>query len=77
MRACVVQGSQQIWIAALWYWGSTLNGAQPNNMAPWWIVFILWPLSLMSFAFAYLMLRGLPGVYGQRCGVGSFVDDAL
>lgn len=50
---------------------------QPGNMAPWWIVFILWPLSLMSFTFAYLMLRGLPGVYGQRRRVGSFADDAL
>jgi alpha-1,3-glucan synthase len=65
LRACVVQGSQQIWIAALWYWGSTLNGAQPGTMAPWWIVFILWPLSLMSFTFAYLLLRGLPDYYRQ------------
>ncbi|KAF8550287.1 glycoside hydrolase family 13/glycosyltransferase family 5 protein [Imleria badia] len=65
LRACLVQGSQQIWIAALWYWGSTLNGSQPGNMSPWWIVFVLWPLSLMSFIFAYLMLRGLPEYYRQ------------
>ena len=50
---------------------------QSGNMAPWWIVFILWPLSLMSFTFAYLMLRGLPGVYGQRHWVGSFADDTF
>ena len=30
-------------------------------MAPWWIVLIVWPLAVMSFLFAYLMLFGLPG----------------
>jgi len=63
LRACIVQGSQQIWVAALWYWGSTLNGAQPGSKTPWWIVVILWPLAFMSFAFAYLMLYGLPGEF--------------
>jgi alpha-1,3-glucan synthase len=61
MRACIVQGSQQIWVAALWYWGNSLNGATTDHIAPWWIVTIVWPLSLMSFIFAYLMLYGLPG----------------
>ncbi|KAG2151025.1 glycoside hydrolase family 13/glycosyltransferase family 5 protein [Suillus bovinus] len=65
LRACIVQGSQQIWVAALWYWGSTLNTATPGSVTPWWIVFILWPLSIMSFAFAYLMLYGLPEYYRQ------------
>ncbi|KAH7889233.1 glycoside hydrolase family 13/glycosyltransferase family 5 protein [Phlebopus sp. FC_14] len=65
LRACIVQGSQQIWVAALWYWGSTLNSAQPGNLTPWWIVFILWPLAIMSFVFAYLMLYGLPDYYRQ------------
>lgn len=61
MRACLVQGSQQIWVAALWYWGNSLDGVKQNNMAPWWIVLIVWPLSVMSFAFVYLLLYGLPG----------------
>ncbi|KAG1859045.1 glycoside hydrolase family 13/glycosyltransferase family 5 protein [Suillus tomentosus] len=65
LRACIVQGSQQIWVAALWYWGSTLSTATPGSVTPWWIVFILWPLSIMSFAFAYLMLHGLPEYYRQ------------
>ncbi|EMD38388.1 bifunctional glycoside hydrolase family 13 glycosyltransferase family 5 protein [Gelatoporia subvermispora B] len=65
MRACMVQGSQQIWVAALWYWGNSLSGVKPDNMAPWWIVLIVWPLAVMSFLFAYLMLYGLPDYYRQ------------
>ncbi|KAG5635754.1 hypothetical protein H0H81_010174, partial [Sphagnurus paluster] len=65
LRACVVQGSQQIWVAALWYWGYTLNGKQDDYVPPWWIVLILWPLATMSFAFAYAMLYGLPEYYRQ------------
>jgi alpha-1,3-glucan synthase len=61
MRACIVQGSQQIWVAALWYWGYTLNGAPLDYLPPWYIVLVLWPLAIMSFVFAYLMLYGLPG----------------
>lgn len=65
LRACIVQGSQQIWVAALWYWGSTLNSAQPGKVSPWWIVLIVWPLAILSFLFAYLMLYGLPDYYRQ------------
>ncbi|KAM5531218.1 hypothetical protein V8D89_015136, partial [Ganoderma adspersum] len=65
LRACVVQGSQQIWVAALWYWGYMLDGVGTDNQAPWWIVLIVWPLSVMSFIFAYLMLYGLPDYYRQ------------
>ena len=61
LRACIVQGSQQIWVAALWYWGFRLQNADAGSLAPWWIVLIVWPLSAISFLFAYLMLYGLPG----------------
>ncbi|KAJ3541757.1 hypothetical protein NM688_g6042 [Phlebia brevispora] len=65
MRACVVQGSQQIWVAALWYWGHELNGASTSNTTPWWIVLIVWPLAVISLVFAYVMLYGLPDYYRQ------------
>ncbi|KAF9464738.1 modular protein with glycoside hydrolase family 13 and glycosyltransferase family 5 domains [Collybia nuda] len=65
LRACVVQGSQQIWVAALWFWGYTLNGREDGYIPPWWIVLILWPLAIMSFVFAYVMLHGLPEYYRQ------------
>lgn len=70
MRACLVQGSQQIWVAALWYWGYELNTASSGNMGPWWIVLIVWPLSVISFVFAYLMLYGLPGVFSSSLHSG-------
>jgi alpha-1,3-glucan synthase len=59
-RACVVQGSQQIWVAVLWYWGNSLNGSSIAR-PPRWIVLIVWPLSLMGLAFSYLLRIGLPG----------------
>ncbi|KAE9409703.1 modular protein with glycoside hydrolase family 13 and glycosyltransferase family 5 domains [Gymnopus androsaceus JB14] len=65
LRACIVQGSQQVWVAALWYWGNSLNGQVDNYIPPWWICLIVWPLALMSFVFFYLMLFGLPEYYRQ------------
>ena len=68
LRACIVQGSQQVWVAALWYWGYRLDGVGSDNLAPWWIVLIVWPLAAMSFLFCYLMLYGLPGKWQSSCG---------
>lgn len=65
MRACIVQGSQQIWVAALWYWGYSLNGREDGYIPPWWICLIVWPLACVSFLFAYVMLYGLPEYYRQ------------
>ncbi|KAN0123743.1 glycosyltransferase [Russula decolorans] len=65
LRACIVQGSQQIWVAALWYWGFQLQGAEQGKFIPWWIVLIVWPLAAICFLFSYLMLFGLPEYYRQ------------
>ena len=61
LRACIVQGSQQIWVAALWYWGDRLNNVLPGAFTPWWIVCIVWPLSALCLLFMVVLLRGLPG----------------
>lgn len=61
LRACIVQGSQQIWVAALWFWGDKLNNVLPGKLTPWWIVCIVWPLSALCLLFMFLLLRGLPG----------------
>lgn len=73
LRACIVQGSQQIWVAALWYWGYNLNGRVSNYISPWWIVTIVWPLAFMSFVFAYLMLYGLPGKMTSYLAIHSLI----
>ena len=63
LRACIVQGSQQIWVAALWYWGDKLNNVLPGAFTPRWIIFVVWPLSALCLLFMILLLRGLPGQF--------------
>ena len=65
LRTCIVRGTQQVWVAALWYWGDKLKGAQARNITPWWIVIAAWPLSTMCFVFAYLTLYYLLEYYRQ------------
>ncbi|WWD19870.1 hypothetical protein CI109_104338 [Kwoniella shandongensis] len=66
MRACIVQGLQQIWVSALWYWGYTLNGTDPQSYIPSRIIlYITWPLAVISAVFAYLMFMGVPEYYRQ------------
>ena len=60
-RARIVQGLQQIWVAALWFWGHKFNNVIPGAFTPGWIVFIVWPLAGLSLLFISLLLFGLPG----------------
>lgn len=65
-RACIVQGLQQIWVSALWYWGYTLNGTDPKTyVVPRAIMYVVWPLAVLSLAFSYLLFFGLPDYYRQ------------
>lgn len=53
-------------VSALWYWGWTLNGQDPDDfVAPRAIIFITWPLAAISITFAALMFWGLPEYYHQ------------
>jgi alpha-1,3-glucan synthase len=61
LRVCLVQGTQQIWVAVLWYWGVQFQGVRQGHPRPWWIVLVVWPLAAISLLFAYFMLYGLPG----------------
>ncbi|PLW49252.1 hypothetical protein PCASD_02635 [Puccinia coronata f. sp. avenae] len=65
-RACVVQGTQQIWVAALWYWGFKLQGTNPSDTAsvpPAWINAFTLTLSIASFGIGYILFNGLPNYY--------------
>ena len=65
-RACIVQGLQQIWVSALWFWGYTLNGTDPKTyVTPRAIMYVVWPMAVISLAFAYLLFFGLPDYYRQ------------
>jgi alpha-1,3-glucan synthase len=74
LRACIVQGLQQIWVSALWYWGAQLTGKDPDDyVSPRFLMYVVWPLAVMSLAFAYLMFWGLPDYYRQvsDCGFAT------
>ena len=65
-RAGIVQGLQQIWVSALWFWGYTLNGTDPKTyVTPRAIMYVVWPMAVISLLFAYLLFFGLPDYYRQ------------
>ncbi|WAQ90638.1 hypothetical protein PtA15_13A37 [Puccinia triticina] len=65
-RACIVQGTQQVWVGALWYWGFKLQNVDPTNAAlapPGWINAITLSLGAGCFFIAYILFTGLPKYY--------------
>jgi len=53
-------------VSALWYWGYTLNGLDPTKyIVPRAIMYVVWPLTVVSLGFAFLMYKGVPEYYHQ------------
>ncbi|EPY52099.1 alpha-1,4-glucan synthase Ags1 [Schizosaccharomyces cryophilus OY26] len=72
-RACLVQGLQQVWSAALWYWGAHLNnkvneGDANNYRVSPAIPAITWPLSVVCIIISVILYKGLPQYYRQLSG---------
>ena len=75
-RACVIQGTQQIYVAALWYWGSVLNKRSIDGIAStadpitstWKITAIALPIAFALWGIGLLMWFGLPTYYRQAPG---------
>ena len=75
-RACVIQGTQQIYVVALWYWGAYLNKrtvtelvSVPNPITDTWkITAITLPIAFLLWAIGLLMWFGLPKYYRQTPG---------
>ncbi|CED84111.1 alpha--glucan synthase [Phaffia rhodozyma] len=66
-RACVIQGLQQCWTAALWWWGSLLVNNDPTKyIAPRAVLYVVWPLALISMVFFVTTWWGLPQYYLQK-----------
>ncbi|EEH18163.2 hypothetical protein PABG_00726 [Paracoccidioides brasiliensis Pb03] len=84
-RACVIQGTQQIYVVALWYWGSTLTKSVAEgvvDVAPiartWKMTAIAGPIGLFLWAIGLLLFFGLPTFYRQIPGkVPSFYKSLL
>ncbi|KAJ5778652.1 hypothetical protein N7520_001898 [Penicillium odoratum] len=80
-RACVIQGIQQAYVIALWYWGSTLSKASSEGLLTdvntisntWKMTAICYPIAFLLFAIGLLLIFGLPDYYRQKPGkVPSF-----
>ncbi|KAI3398107.1 hypothetical protein diail_9860 [Diaporthe ilicicola] len=72
-RACVVQGIQQLYVVALWYWGSVLSvqngsGVINSNIATSSIPVVLVisiPIAVFMWAIGIVLFVGLPDYYRQ------------
>ena len=75
-RACVIQGSQQIFVAALWYWGSTLTASSNAGGLSSSVLLtsspkitgITTPIAIFLWSIALILLWGLPNYYRQQPG---------
>ncbi|KAF2120385.1 alpha-1,3-glucan synthase [Lophiotrema nucula] len=78
-RACAVQGSQQIWVTALWYWGAYLSnlsatGENPTGFASSpYITAVTTPVAVLLAIIGVALFLGLPDFYRSSPGsVPSF-----
>ncbi|EXJ83816.1 alpha-1,3-glucan synthase [Capronia coronata CBS 617.96] len=85
-RACVIQGTQQIYVVALWYWGSYLNRRTTDDLvtsadsvvSTWKITAITLPIAVLLWAIGLLMWFALPAYYRQAPGkMPSFYHSLL
>lgn len=79
-RACAIQGTQQIYIVLLWFWGARLNnltlqGVQTSALVAYGpaLTGVTTPLALFLWAIGLILFLGLPDYYRQSPGrVPSF-----
>ncbi|QDS69285.1 hypothetical protein FKW77_002461 [Venturia effusa] len=83
-RACIIQGTQQTYNAALWYWGTMFTASSAAKAATvtstystfvnsWKMTAVVIPIAVLMWTIGYLILVGLPSFYRQAPGaVPSF-----
>ncbi|KAF4552111.1 Cell wall alpha-1,3-glucan synthase-like protein [Elsinoe fawcettii] len=84
-RACMIQGTQQIWIVILWFWGRSLTDSSTAGRPStslitygWPLSAIALPLSLLLCAIGVVLYLGLPAYYRQQPGsIPSFYRSTL
>lgn len=66
-RACVIQGTQQVWVVALWYWGQFYSqqsqmGQTPSSgiVGSWRMAAIALPIGAALWAVGLILFFGLP-----------------
>lgn len=84
-RACVIQGSQQIYVVVLWFWGSrltqqTLRGIVVQKTAIYGPILtgITTPIALFLWTIGLILYFGLPDYYRQTPGqIPSFYQSVM
>lgn len=85
-RACLIQGTQQAYVIALWYWGSTLTkqtadgsiAAHGTVADTWKMTAICVPICVFLWVIGLLLYFGLPNYYRRTPGkVPSFYASVL
>ena len=83
-RACVIQGTQQVYVAFLWYWGAkidthTNSGSTSKLLTSTKVVTaITTPIAVLLWAIGLILFIGLPKYYRQNPGaVPSFYSALL
>ena len=78
-RACVVQGTQQLYVTVLWYWGSHLSSLSASGHSPTGfttsriITAVTTPIAVLLVLIGVVLFLGLPDFYRQNPGrVPSF-----
>jgi alpha-1,3-glucan synthase len=76
-RACVIQGTQQLYVVALWYWGNSLSATNSvGAVSTTWLNFasstrlmtITTPIAVFLWLIGIIILMGLPDYYRQSPG---------
>ncbi len=74
-RACVIQGTQQIYVVALWYWGAALAKSEGTasvianlNSYPTIIVPLCVTITLLMWGIGVVLFTSLPPYYRQAPG---------
>ena len=74
-RACVIQGTQQIYVTGLWYWGhkialesarGQLNSAKLTTSTT--VTAVTWPVAALLVGIGISLFIGLPDYYRQLPG---------
>ena len=68
-RACVIQGSQQIYLVVLWYWGSRASLSMTTSTTRLVhdpsLTRIALPIALLMWIVCIVLFHGLPDYYRQ------------
>lgn len=73
-RACVVQGTQQIYVTVLWLWGSHLSNVSASGQNPTgfasspYVTAVTTPVAFLLAAIGVILFLGLPDFYRSKPG---------